>query len=172
MIRKIVYYPDPVLREKSEPIEDINDEIKELVADMVETMDESSGIGLAASQIGVSKRVFVIRLFTTTEDGECIPQDPQVFINPKLSNHSEETIPFPEGCLSVPGIHEDVIRSKTLTIEAQDLEGNTFTENLCGLKARVVMHEKDHLNGILFIDKITDTEVLEKIAPILHDLET
>lgn len=170
MILKLCYYGDPILRKKCKPVENITPEIRQLVADMIETMDAHNGIGLAAPQIGQSISLFVMRQDEYDEEGNLVLGDPLVFVNPKLSNPGEEKITLPEGCLSIPGLHLDVDRPHKIFVEALDLEGNQIAQEFTDYTARVIMHENDHLNGVLFIDRI---EVGKKtsIQPILKEIK-
>ncbi|MFT4554653.1 MAG: peptide deformylase [Chlamydiales bacterium] len=157
MILSLSYYGDPVLRKKALPIEEVNDEILHLAQDMIETMESQDGLGLAAPQVGHSIRMFVICVpekISEEEDAELIKGVPEVFINPKLSSPSDEVGVFLEGCLSIPKIYGDVVRPTSIHIEAMNLDGEIFKRELTELEARVVMHENDHINGVLFIDRI------------------
>ena len=155
MKRHIKYYGRPVLRKKAEPIENFGDETQELYDDLVAVLAESKGIGLAAPQIGVSKRMFIILVEGTDAQGEPIlSEKPKVYINPTLTLYKGDDIEYTEGCLSIPKIYLPVIRPSRLQIKAYDLNGNEFVEEADGWKSRVIQHEYDHLDGILFIDKI------------------
>ncbi|MCH9626695.1 MAG: Peptide deformylase [Chlamydiales bacterium] len=148
------YYGDPVLRQKAEPIEEITDEIRQLAHDMIETMLAVNGIGLAATQVGHMVRLFVSNVDYEDESGEVHLCEPLVYINPILSNPSDMLVERTEGCLSIPNLHTAVVRPHSVEVEAQDLEG-TFFKKVCeGYLARNIMHENDHLNGVLFIDRI------------------
>ena len=170
MVLPIIYYGNKLLRKKCEPIEVITDEIKSLAEDMIKTMDAQKGIGLAAPQIGHPIRLFVLRNYIEDEDSDQEFSDPQVYINPKILKVSKETDLEIEGCLSIPGIREQVERPLTIVIEAMDLEGKLFTEEIFGYNARVRLHENDHLNGVLFIDRISIAKK-KKIEPVLAQLE-
>ncbi len=166
----ITYYGSPILRKKAVPIEAVTDEIRALARDMIETMDVSNGIGLAAPQIGKSIRLFVLRNYVQLPDGTVGFSDPKYYINPKLSNVSQQVVMGEEGCLSIPGIHEEVERPISVTVEALDLDGNPFTEDLRGIDARVVFHEHDHINGVLFIDRL-DPEAKQRVEPLLREIK-
>jgi len=167
-VLKIHYYGDPVLRKRSEPIEEITDEIKKFILEMIKLCDENRGAGLAACQVGRSIRVFILRNYIISPDGKWSQSEPIVFINPKVIEHSEETDVDTEGCLSVPiGQVGPIERPIRVTIEAQDLEGNTFIDKREGLNARVSLHENDHLNGVLQIDRLPPNE-RKKIEPDLR----
>ncbi|MFN0064972.1 MAG: peptide deformylase [Chlamydiales bacterium] len=147
------YFGDPVLRQKAAPVEEITDEIRELVQEMIVIMKESDGIGIAAPQVGVLKRLFVSICYDEKE-GQLIYGAPYVYINPKLTNPSETMVEMNEGCLSIPKISAAVLRPLSVEVEAMDLEGNIFRKECYGYFARHIMHENDHLNGVLYIDRI------------------
>ena len=148
--RDIIILPDKRLRSVSEPVCEISDEIRALVADMFETMYEAPGIGLAAIQIGVPSRVIVMDLSKREAEAE-----PRVFINPEIVWSSQETSPYEEGCLSIPDIHEDVERPSRVRIRYLDLDATQQESDAEGLFATCIQHEVDHLNGVLFIDHIS-----------------
>lgn len=149
MICEILHYPDSRLAEKSKPVEEITEEIKELAANMVETMYEDDGIGLAAPQIGALHRLVVIDV-----SGPEVRNGLMTLINPVICS-SEGSCVSEEGCLSVPGYRTTLKRAETVVVKAQDLEGNDVTIEADGLLAICLQHELDHLDGILFIDKIS-----------------
>jgi len=169
MILPVVLYGQKILRTKCKEVRGITPEIRELVANMIETMDSKNGVGIAAPQVGVDLRLFVLRNYIEKE-GETELSAPTVYINPKIVSKSEETCVEAEGCLSIPGIREEVERPFAIVIEATDLEGNRFTEEVAGYNARVRMHENDHINGVLYIDRISPARK-KKIAPILKEIE-
>ena len=148
--RQIVKYGDPVLREVSETIDTVNSEIKDLVSDLIDTLKEASGLGLAAVQIGVLLRLFVVDM-TAIDPTAAL----KVYINPEILETSEEQIELEEGCLSFPGIYQKVIRPVRVKVRATDVDGNVFEEELDEMLARAVLHEYDHLEGKLFIDHLT-----------------
>lgn len=150
-IRSILRFPDPVLREKCKPVDKIDDEVRQLVADMADSMYAANGAGLAAPQVGVPLRIFVIDGHVAG-NGENAP--PVVFINPEVTWVSEETQTGDEGCLSFPGIFVPVKRGLKARCKATDLEGNVFEAEGEGLYARAMQHETDHLNGRLLIDQV------------------
>ncbi len=166
----VLIYGDPVLRKRSEPITEITDEIKQLASDMIETMDAHHGIGLAANQIGRAIRMFVCRSYIIMTDGRWALAEPKVYINPKLLEHSKETVEDDEGCISVPRIRLVIERPLKVKVEAQGLDGKLFTEELEGYNARIRMHENDHINGVLFVDRV-DVHTRNKIEPILRELK-
>jgi peptide deformylase len=147
-ILPILEYPDPRLRKKAKPVVTVDGDIKRLVDDMFETMIDSHGIGLAASQVDVHQRVIVMDL---TEDGS----QPRVFINPEIEVLNDTTEPYDEGCLSVPGFYETVARPSNVMISALDREGKPFKEKASGLLAICIQHEIDHLEGKLFVDYLS-----------------
>ena len=168
-IREILEAPDPRLKTVSEPVEAFDDDLRTLVDDMFETMYDANGIGLAAIQVGVPKRVLVIDLQPEDEDAEPVPcehdghhhthqptrKEPRIFVNPEVLDPAEELACYQEGCLSVPDIYADVDRPKTCRLRWQDVDGNAHEEALEGLMATCIQHEMDHLNGILFIDHLS-----------------
>ena len=144
----IVTYPEEVLRRKAEPIDEIDDDVRDLADKMTEVMLKEDGVGLAAPQVGVRKRLIVVNL----ED------DFHILINPELLEQSDEEEVSEEGCLSVPGPEAPVSRSKEVVIRGTDLDGNEVELTRDGLGARVFQHEIDHINGKLFIDHLSDAE--------------
>lgn len=148
-IRHILEYPHPTLREVAEPVAEVNDEIRQLVDDMAETMYAAPGCGLAANQIGVKKRIFVI---DTAGDDE--PSDLRVFINPEILDRDGKQS-WNEGCLSFPDVNEDVDRAERVRVRALDRDGNAFELEADGLLAVAIQHENDHLDGVLMIDKLS-----------------
>ncbi len=155
----LTYYGDPVLRTRAEPIEIVTDEVKEVAREMTAWMHEHQGFGLAAPQVGYSWRLFIATLPILLPNGHYQPTNEYfVFINPKLSSPAKETWTRAEACFSLPGIHAHVTRPIAVTVEAMDLEGNTFIKTLEGMAARIVMHENDHINGVLMIDRMPHKE--------------
>ena len=144
----ILRYPDPRLNLVTKPVEQVDERIKQLVADMAETMYAAPGIGLAATQVNVHERVVVIDL-TETHD------QLQVFINPEITWSSDTLQSYEEGCLSIPGIYDKVERPDAVTVTALDLDGKPFTLETDGLLAVCIQHEIDHLNGKLFIQHLS-----------------
>ncbi|MBN9568855.1 MAG: peptide deformylase [Alphaproteobacteria bacterium] len=149
-IRPIITAPDPRLKTVSEAVDRVNDSIRKLADDMVDSMYAADGIGLAAIQIGVPKRMLVMDL--DQKDGG---RNPRLFINPKVVWASEEMAKMEEGCLSVPEVWEDVERPARITAEYLDRDGALQTLEADGLLATCLQHEIDHLNGVLFIDHIS-----------------
>ena len=149
-LREIRVVPDPVLKQKSEAVEGVDDELRALMDDMLETMYHAPGIGLAAVQVGVPKRVIVMDLARSEED----PQ-PRYFVNPEIVWSSEETAPYEEGCLSVPEIYDEVERPSQVKLRYLNYQGETVEEDAEGLFAVCIQHEMDHLDGVLFIDHLS-----------------
>ena len=173
----IVEVPDPRLRQISSPVEQVDDEVRALVADMFETMYAAPGIGLAAIQVGVPRRILVIDLQepANPEDPESKPvKDPRVFINPEIVEHSDQDVPYTEGCLSVPDQYAEVDRPDRIRARWLDLDGNPRDEEITGLLATCLQHEMDHLNGILFIDHLSRLKremILKKLAKQRKELK-
>ena len=152
---KLRYYPDPILREETEPIETFDDELRVFAVAMVETMVRERGIGLAAPQVGVKKRLVVMLQMKDTEDDDA---EPLVLVNPKVTTTSGELWSFEEGCLSLPGINAAVLRQSHVEVEYQDLDGNVQRLSADGMLARILLHEIDHLRGKLFIDYLSSAQ--------------
>jgi peptide deformylase len=146
VIRTILHYPDPRLREKGRHVDTVTDEVKKLVDDMAETMYAAPGVGLAATQIGESVQIFVV---DTAEEGA--PSDFRVFINPEILER-EGDVTWNEGCLSFPGVNEEIERAAKVRVRAQGRDGKTFELEAEGLLAVAIQHEYDHLQGVLMID--------------------
>ncbi len=150
-LREVLKFPDKRLREISAPIDEITDEIRELSNDMLEVMYDEPGIGLAAPQLGESVRLIVVDTEWTEEDAE---RKPLVLINPEIAE-SEGKIAWNEGCLSVPDYEAEVQRSENVRLRALDLEGQEIEIDATGLQSVCFQHEIDHLDGVLFIDRIS-----------------
>lgn len=151
-IREILTVADhaAILKQVSEPVARVDDDLRALMDDMLETMYDAPGIGLAAIQVGVAKRVIVMDLAREGED-----KQPRYFVNPEILWRSEDTLPYEEGCLSIPEFYEEVERPASVTVRYTDLEGQTRELQADGLMATCIQHEIDHLDGILFIDHIS-----------------
>lgn len=149
-IREILTAPDPRLKQKSAPIEKVDDEIRALMDDMLETMYAAPGIGLAAIQVGVPKRVIVIDL---ARDGE--PPQPMYFANPEIVDTSGDTSFYEEGCLSVPDLYEEVERPAKCRVRFLDYQNELREIDCEGMLATCIQHEMDHLEGVLFIDHLS-----------------
>lgn len=168
MKRKLSYYGNPILRTHTPIIESLDDEVRRISQDLMDTLEgHETGVGLAAPQIHENTRIFALhlaRIFSESQEENAekekeantdISNMIQVYINPKILATSKETCEMLEGCLSIPNLYLPVTRPKSLTVEAMNLQGEIFTEQVDGFKARVIMHENDHLNGVLFIDRIS-----------------
>ncbi len=149
-LREIIKLPDKRLRLKSEPIKRIDAGIRKLIDDLFETMYEAPGIGLAAIQVGVAKRVVTMDLSKKEDDHK-----PQVFINPEVIWKSDDTSKYEEGCLSIPEFYEEVERPAQVKVKYLDIDGNEQEIEASGLMATCLQHEIDHTNGVLFIDYIS-----------------
>ncbi|MEA2935242.1 MAG: peptide deformylase [Variibacter sp.] len=149
-IRPILVLPDPLLRAVSQPVAKIDAETEQLIEDMFETMYDAPGIGLAAIQVGVPKRVVTVDVAKKDE-----PRNPQVFINPEIVWRSEEMSTYEEGCLSIPEVHEDVERPARVRVKYLDRQGKPQEVEADDLLATCLQHETDHLNGVLFVDHIS-----------------
>jgi peptide deformylase len=168
-IKKILTEPDPFLRQKSSIVEDVNDEIRTLMNDMLETMYNAPGIGLAAIQIGVPKRVIVIDLSRDNEK-----KNPSYFVNPEIITNSNNDAIYEEGCLSVPGQFAEINRPDKCKIKYLDYNGSEKTLEAEGLLATCIQHEMDHLEGILFIDylsKLKKNMIVKKLSKQKKSLE-
>lgn len=146
----IFKYGDEVLREATSEVDKFDDSLSILLDAMFETLEEADGVGLAGPQVGVSKRIFVI---DTRRPGERI-----AFVNPQILETSDDSVPYEEGCLSIPGVYHDVMRPSRVVVRARDKEGKAFTLEAEGLLARVIQHEYDHLEGRLFTDRLEKGE--------------
>jgi peptide deformylase len=161
-VREIIKIPDKRLRLKSEPVKRIDASIRKLVDDLFETMYDAPGIGLAAIQVGVTKRVVTMDLSKKEDDHK-----PQVFINPEVTWKSDETSKYEEGCLSIPEYYEEVERPARVKVKYLDLDGKAQEIEASGLLATCLQHEIDHTNGVLFIDHISKLKrdrVIKKFA--------
>lgn len=155
MILPIMAYGTPVLKKRAEEISIDYPELEKLIEDMFETMYEANGVGLAAPQIGKSIRLFIVDGSPFAEDEDDMEDFCQVFINPTITEESGQEWDFNEGCLSIPNIREEVSRKPKIHIKYQDEEFNTIEQEFDGTKARIIQHEYDHLEGILFTDYLS-----------------
>lgn len=180
MKREITKYGHPVLRQKSTPIKTVTDEIRRLADDMIDTMRAAEGCGLAAQQIAETRSICVIAVppdLDKGDDGQ--PQHPHlkmpmVLINPEITAASKKTAGREEGCLSFPDIRGSILRHTEITLKFTDIDGHTREEKLRDFAARVVQHEIDHLNGILFIDKMSPAKkfaIKRKLAALKAETE-
>ena len=147
-ILTVLRFPEPNLRKKALPVLDITAETQTIIDDMLETMYDEKGVGLAATQVDIHQRIVVM---DTSEEGN----HPVVLINPEIISTSEETAINEEGCLSVPGTYAKVDRHEQCTVKALDRDGNEFTLEATGLQSICIQHESDHLNGVLFVDYLS-----------------
>ena len=155
MILPIVAYGTPVLKKLGEEIDSDYPNLQKLIANMFDTMYEANGVGLAAPQIGKSIRLFIVDGSPFEEDEPDMKDFQQVFINAEILEEEGEEWNFNEGCLSIPNIREDVSRKPKITIRYQDEKFDTFEEEFEGIKARIIQHEYDHIEGVLFIDYLS-----------------
>jgi peptide deformylase len=161
-LRDIIILPDKRLREKSEPVKAVDAQVRALVDDMFDTMYKAPGVGLAAIQIGIPRRIVTV---DTAKKDE--PKNPQVFINPEIVWSSEEKNTYEEGCLSIPEYYEEVERPTEVKVRYMGLDGKTQEVAASGLLSTVLQHEIDHINGVLFIDHISKLKrdrVIKKFA--------
>ena len=160
-VKKILTEPDNTLRQISKPVEQVNDEIKKLIDDMLETMYSANGIGLAAIQIGVPKRIIVMDLSKEKE------KKPMFFVNPEINNKNKVHSVYEEGCLSVPNQFAEIERPSTCEVKYLDYNGNEKILKAEGLLATCIQHEMDHLEGVLFIDylsKLKKSMIIKKLS--------
>lgn len=162
----ILPYPHPALHWKSKPIQEINADLRKVVAEMFELMYAANGIGLAANQVGLPYRLFILNL----SSDPALKDEEIVFINPDILKR-KGTTEGEEGCLSFPGMYGPVKRAAKIEIEAFDLDGSCFEYSLDDLAARAVQHESDHLDGVLFIDRLSETARRE-LDPVINDFES
>lgn len=178
MILPIVGYGDPVLRKKGEELSEDHPNLKEIIANMYETMYNAYGVGLAAPQVGLAIRLFIVDTEPFSDDEELSAEEQELlkgfkktFINAKIVKEEGEEWGFNEGCLSIPEVREDVYRQEKITIEYFDEDFNKHTDVYDGLIARVIQHEYDHIEGILFTDKISSlkkTLIKKKLQNIME----
>lgn len=147
MLLEIKIYPDPILCKKATKVAKAGNDERKLAYDMIETMRSANGVGLAAPQVGIAKRIIVV------EDAEGDNRAALTLINPKIT-YKKGKLKFCEGCLSLPGVSSDVVRPEFITVEALNLDGDKLRFDADGLLSRIIQHETDHLDGILFIDRI------------------
>lgn len=159
---QIVTYPHPTLRHKSKPIRRVDAELKQIVAEMFDLMYQAQGVGLAANQVDLPIRLFVANEKADPETGEEL-----VFINPVISRPRGNEIKE-EGCLSIPETYGDVMRPEKIKVEAYNLDGQLIEAELSGLLGRIVQHETDHLDGVLFTDRLSETGQM-KVQPALDE---
>lgn len=166
-ILKIIKEPDPILRKKSQPVDRVDENIQRLMNDMLETMYQAPGIGLAAPQVGILKRVIVIDI---AKDDE--PKKPVYIVNPKIIWKSEEVITREEGCLSIPGYFAEITRPSKCKIQYLDYNGNEKEDEVDNLLSTCIQHEVDHCDGVLFIDylsKLKKDMIIKKLIKTNKD---
>ena len=161
----IIPYPHPTLRVRSKPIRRVNKELRNMAAEMLDLMYEAEGVGLAANQVNLPVRIFVVNPSGERGDGE-----EMVLLNPELQM-PKGSVTGQEGCLSLPGVFGQVKRPKSIRLSAFDLKGNPVERTVDGFLARVIQHESDHLDGVMFFDRMTE-EAKREIDDQLHELET
>lgn len=177
-LRDIVLVGDDVLREKADPIEQFTPELRQLIQDMIETMQEADGVGLAGPQVAECRRVIVIHVpeeIADERDGE-VPDSkwigkPFALVNPTLVEVSDEQVEGMEGCLSIPGYLGEVVRHERVAVRARNEWGKPIQVDAAGFLARVIQHEIDHLDGILFIDRLESKDKLYKLEDLEEDAE-
>ena len=163
--REVIIIPHPTLRKKASPVTDFGPETQQLIEDMIITLHEESGAGLAAPQVNVSQQVILVEF--GSEEDESIPPTLYVALNPKITRLSQEMVSGAEGCLSIPGLMGEVERSQEIVVEGQDRNGEPLKMKLHGWVARIFQHEIDHLNGILYTDRTTTVwETDENFNPV------
>jgi len=160
-IREILVVPDPRLKLVSEPVETVDDDLRALMDDMLQTMYDAPGIGLAAIQVGVAKRVIVMDL-----GRDETAREPRYFVNPEILWRSEETAPYEEGCLSVPEIYDEVERPAKVKLRYLNYQGEQVEEDAEGVFAVCIQHEMDHLQGVLFIDYLSRLKRTRAVAKV------
>ena len=166
----LTYYGHPILRKKCQKVKELTSEVRQLIANMKESIRPPNEIGLAAPQVGSDLAIFITNVHAVEEDGNLVFCEPRVFINPVLKEPSQDRDLCSEGCLSIPGLNADVWRPLSVTVEAMDESGKKFEQRFSGFLARIIMHENDHLNGVLFIDRLAPDE-RKKIEPALQAIK-
>ena len=162
----LAYLGHPILRKKTQVVATIDQPILDLIRHMKAVVVSHRGLGLAAPQVGAQVAILVACFPKPSEDGAIVPGDPKIFINPKISDPSPEEWVEEEGCLSIPKVYAQVRRPRSITVVYQDEQGVSHTERLSGWPAKIVMHENDHLNGVLFIDRLEPKDRHELAADL------
>lgn len=164
-IREIVTTPASILRQRAKKVRAVTPPVQTLIDDMIETLHAVPGVGLAAPQVGVSRRVIVVEYAEENEDPEAPPKPARLYVvvNPEIARHSPETESANEGCLSIPGYIGEVERYNTITVKGLNRQGNPFRLKAQGWLARIFQHEIDHLDGVLYIDRAEHVNRLEEI---------
>ena len=153
-LRQIVTLPDPILRRKARTVSRFDAELQTLIDDMIDTMREAPGVGLAAPQVGIQDRIIVVE-YAEDEENEESPKKLYVMVNPEIKQQSEETVVGVEGCLSIPGWQGEVERAYSVTVKGQTRRGQPMKVKAKGWMARIFQHEVDHVNGVVFTDRAT-----------------
>jgi peptide deformylase len=166
----LAYYGNPILRKKCAQILEIDDALKQFIKDLEKTLIAHKGYGIAAPQVHRALAVFLTNMPAQNDAEKWVPGPTKCYINPKILEYSQEEWLREEACLSIPDLYGTVNRPLTIKIEATNLEGERFTEQLTGLEARAFMHENDHINGVLFIDRLRRKE-REEIEPQLRQIK-
>lgn len=169
---QVLYYGNPILRKHCEEVKEVNEEIRTLIRDMIETMDTSNAVGIAAPQVGRALRIFVLRDYIVEEIGNrwTMSKEVNVYINPHIEILTEEEDEQPEACISLPNMRVKVRRPLKIKVKALGLNGEPFEEIVEGYNARVRLHENDHLNGVLIIDR-ADPKTRRMLEPHLRTLK-
>lgn len=165
----VITYPHPTLRYVAKPIRRVDAKLKQIAARMIELMYENRGVGLAATQVDLPIRMFVMNASGQRDEGEELVLINPVITKPRSNEEAEE------GCLSLPGIHGNVVRAKTIHVHAYDLSGNEFDQDVSGFEARIIQHETDHLDGTLFIDRLKEgaiNEIADDIDSLVTDFRS
>jgi len=168
-LRKIITLPDPILRRKARQIKRFDAELQTLIEDMIETLREAPGVGLAAPQVGISDRLIVVE-YPEDDEKEDAPRKLFVVINPEIKEMSEDVEMGIEGCLSIPGLHGEVERALAVTVKGFTRRGQPIKIKAKGWLARIFQHEIDHLNGIVFTDRATKVWKPEPEEPVLDNV--
>ncbi|GAB4232905.1 MAG: peptide deformylase [Chlamydiales bacterium] len=167
----IAYYGNPILRKKGKPVKAFDESLKKLVEDMIETMESSDGVGIAAQQIHKALLLFITKAPSYDEEkNDWVEGEIRIFVNAKIIKKSPEVWDFDEGCLSIPKVYDKVPRHWTITLAYQDIEGNSHVEEFTGYPARVVQHEFDHTQGILFVDRVLG-KARQALEPKLKEIK-
>lgn len=159
---QVTLYPAPVLRKVAEPVTAFDEELRRIVEAMYERMYESRGVGLAAPQVGLRRRILVLNDEGDREKPECT----LTLINPRIVERAGDATRYEEGCLSFPGIYAEIDRPERCTVEAFDLEGKPFREEYTGFRSRIIQHEYDHLEGVLLVDRMSPADKLKNRAAL------
>ncbi|MDX8430318.1 MAG: peptide deformylase [Candidatus Algichlamydia australiensis] len=174
--RPLCYYGNPVLRERCKPVEEFNEEIRQVIDDLLDTIahldtqPRVNAVGLAAPQIGYTWRIFLTHVPVEDKSGKWHRGEVKVYVNPKILSYSEEEKSWDEGCFSIPRLYAEVFRPQEIKIEAMDRDGNIFQETLTEFAACNFCHEHDHINGVLFIDRISNSDK-KRLKPLLKKLK-